>query len=339
MRVSLPTLPTAARHLGVLAALLVLALALGAGPARADDPAGGIQLRFVDGRGATLTGACYEVWTEVGGEYGLLVKSLCNTSGSNAVVLAPGRYVVHETQPPLLRVPPGGFSEPHVYRKAADARATVFAGQLTDVALVHEQGARLDVRALLPDGSQAGSACFTARIRGTATVVDDACGVGGPATLWVAAGDLAIEQTTGPDGYAPAPDAQVTTVLDGQSSLTMTMRPGAARGTIRIAQQDLAGAAVAGGCWSAELDGQHVGNACADADGVVRFEGLDAGRYVLEEYQAPAGYFAVDDLQATVVAGGETPRAARHRPLPVAVVRTVDAGGNAVSGSCWVVKW
>jgi hypothetical protein len=203
MRVSLPTLPTAARHLGVLAALLVLALALGAGSARADDPAGGIQITFVDDGGVALTGACYEVWTEVAGEYGLLVKSLCNTSGSNAVVLAPGRYVVHETQPPLLRLPPGGLSEPHVYRKAPDAHATVFAGELTSVPLVHQQGARLDVQAALPDGTQAGSACFTARIRATSTVVDEACGIGGPATLWVAAGDLAVEQTLGGSACAP----------------------------------------------------------------------------------------------------------------------------------------
>ena len=72
MRLRLPNSdPTPAWRFGSLVLLLLVALSFGAGPARADGSAGSLELTFADSSGAVLSGACYELWTEVNGSYGL----------------------------------------------------------------------------------------------------------------------------------------------------------------------------------------------------------------------------------------------------------------------------
>ena len=152
-----------------------------------------------------------------------------------------------------------------------------------------------------------------------------------------------LRQTSGPDGYEPGADVQVGTALDGRHEATATMRA-ATLGTIRVEQQDMAGAPITGGCYVAlrqvGSDEENRGTACASGGSTVAvFEGLPSGRYTFDEIQRPAGYQAAGELEATLAGGGTVTVVARHRALPTVVVRTVDDSGAAVAGSCWVVKW
>ena len=115
-------------------------------------------------------------------------------------------------------------------------------------------------------------------------------------------------------------------------------------GTIRVEQQDMAGAPITGGCYVAlrkvGSDEENRGTACASGGSTVAvFEGLPSGRYTFDEVQRPAGYQAAGELEATLAGGGTVTVVARHRALPTVVVRTVDDSGASVAGSCWIVKW
>src|SRR5256885_4960881 len=89
---TLMTIRTTLRLLCTAAFLAIAACGAYAATARAADQ-GTLTISFVDGNGGKVAGACVELLTEVGGDFGEQVETICDTDGSAVRPLPHGRYV------------------------------------------------------------------------------------------------------------------------------------------------------------------------------------------------------------------------------------------------------
>jgi hypothetical protein len=108
------------------------------------------------------------------------------------------------------------------------------------------------------------------------------------------------------------------------------------------------GSTVTGGCYGAwkQLAGgaeEFWSHAC-DAqdelgpDGTVRIDELPAGTYRIQETTAPVAFkLNEESALVTVVPGGTESLVRTHEPLPALLVKTADASGAPIAGSCWSV--
>ena len=326
--------------LAVVMSMVVAAIAVLAASAPA-SAAGALTIDFHDAGGQRVSGACYDVWTEVDDDFGELVRSLCNTTGQNTLNLPAGRYRIWEMQAPLI----DAASNSHLYRKAPITPVTITEGGTSNVVLVHQIGAALDITAVLPDGSPAPGSCFDATIGGQQ--VADACAPSGANTVALivpAATQLTLNQVSGPDGFGPAPSRALTTpAADARQALTMTMTAG---GRLEVTQRSGSGAVVAGGCYSFYLSPSGGSEQLADyvcdgddagVDGVVVLAPA-TGRFRVVEEQAPTGYRLNAEPFFVTVAPGATERVDRaHQALAVLRAVTVAAGQQPLTGSCWMI--
>ena len=107
-------------------------------------------------------------------------------------------------------------------------------------------------------------------------------------------------------------------------------------GTIRIEQQDAAGAPIAGGCYRAGSTEDAKDRCDGDdgtTDGLVVIDRLLPGTFNVHEYRTPAGYHSAADLTVELGADATETRVRRHEPTPR--LRVVTTGST---GSCWRVR-
>ena len=116
---------------------------------------------------------------------------------------------------------------------------------------------------------------------------------------------------------------------------------GAAAGaSIRIHQQDTAGAAVLGGCWRATGTSTVVDRCDIDdgsTDGVIQLDGVPAGEHQLHQSVGPVGHRAAADRVVNVDAGQVRDVTTTHPPFPT-LRATTTASGETIGGSCWVLR-
>src|SRR5262249_55409163 len=107
-------------------------------------------------------------------------------------------------------------------------------------------------------------------------------------------------------------------------------------GTIRIEQQDAAGAPITGGCYragSAEDAKDRCDGDDGATDGVVVIDRLQPGSFFVHEDRAAAGYHFAPDRTVELGADATETRVRRHEPTPRLHVVTTGS-----TGSCWRVR-
>ena len=144
------------------------------------------------------------------------------------------------------------------------------------------------------------------------------------------------------------PSAVVQVVADDTVTVTLVVRVTAPEDrdvSVIVSYTDGTGRLIGGASFS--LDGTEVVDGGeTDSDGTIgriRFDGIAAGTYTIEQTEAPSGYQLSDPVEITVDAGTPLVVTVPVRAVPVPdlsgnlVVETVDAEGAALPGACYVI--
>ncbi|MER3437968.1 MAG: hypothetical protein C4346_10475, partial [Chloroflexota bacterium] len=163
-------------------------------------------------------------------------------------------------------------------------------------------------------------------------------------------GSYSVSVPAPPEGFQASSVEQATVQPGEEARVTLTVPAVPTTGTLIITKVDEAGMPLAGACFSVgNLTVCDNGDGDADpADGVIRIEGLDAGRVRIEETQAPPGYEPGNPTTARITAGEETTVEVVNSlaptptpaPPPTGSVRItkVDQDNQRLGGSCFTLQ-
>ncbi len=258
-----------------------------------------------------------------------------------------GRYTVTETQ------------APEGYDAADDQPVTVSASGPAELTIpnsppVPETGS-VEITLLDSNGDPLGGACF-GLIADTeiAPVCDegpndgDDPGVAGTILISdIPAGDYTLTQTQAPDGYVAADDqpVQVTAGQTLRVKLANQATPPPV-GSIVVTKEDPQGGTLTGACFSlAGPEAQVCDGDPADPatdPGVVRFDDVSVGSYIVTETVAPEGYLVAEAQRAVVTPGGEVELTFVDQPAPPQTgnvrIRVQNQEGQEVDGGCFALR-
>ncbi|MEZ4561361.1 MAG: SpaA isopeptide-forming pilin-related protein [Thermomicrobiales bacterium] len=268
------------------------------------DQSASIEVRTVDANGDLLFGACYVLMK------GNQSSEACAAdTGADGITrfadIAPGSYVVRQTQAPSGFAPGGSTA------------TVVDPGERVTVTITNElRPGSLLIRTTNQAGEPLGDACFALNRddRTRYNVCDNDANDGNMAQgiillSSVTAGDYLLVETRPPAGYQPASDQAVT--INGnqrtQAAVINAPIPPAERtGDLRVFKVDLNGNALAGSCFTlVDGSGRLLYPACdsddgAD-DGVILLTGVAIGDYTLRETRRPsADYETAADLTVRI---------------------------------------
>jgi uncharacterized surface anchored protein len=185
----------------------------------------------------------------------------------------------------------------------------------------------------------------------------DADGTDSPGVIrfdGVPAGNYVVAQSGDlPDDLVAAadmPPSAVVQVIAGETvTVTLVVQvaaPDDREVSVVVAYTDGFGRLIGGASFS--LNGTEIADGGdGDADGTtgrIRFDGIPAGSYTIEQTEAPAGYELSEDVAFTV--DGDTPLVVTVPviavPIPdlagTLIVETVDSAGTALPGACYVIE-
>ncbi len=174
---------------------------------------GRIAILAVDDAGRVMTGACFELYIDVGGTRGDYVTSACDyEDGSDGTTtfaaINPGAYVVAEN--------PNSFPEGYV--AAPDQAVVLEPGSVLDLSAVHQRVGSLVVLKVGPGGASLPGACFDLYLDAGGGALgdyvtqrcDEYDGADDGSTIFESAyGDLVLVESRVPAGYLAATNLAV----------------------------------------------------------------------------------------------------------------------------------
>jgi uncharacterized surface anchored protein len=299
-----------------------------------------IEVRTVDSNGNLLPGACYVLM-----KGNQSTEACAADTGSDGVTrfadLAPGSYVVRQTQ------------APSGYALGGSTATVVDPGESATVTITNElQPGSLLIRTTDPAGEALADACYALnrddRTRYNVCDNDANDGKMAPGILLlssVTAGDYVLVETQPPAGYQPANDQDVT--ISGnqrtQVSVVNTPIPPAERtGDLRVFKVNLNGNALAGSCFALiDASGRLLYPACdsddgAD-DGVILLSGVAIGDYTLRETRRPSADYETAADQAVRIAENVTTDVEVENALRAGriLIRKSNLSGAPLADACF----
>ncbi|MBS5938558.1 SpaA isopeptide-forming pilin-related protein [Clostridium sp.] len=207
-----------------------------------------------------------------------------------------GDYEVKETKAPegyniseeILKVSVNGEESGLVYE----------AGKITNTKIK----ADIKINKLDQDGNKVIGAEFTLynstdEVNGTAVTNEDGIAVFED----VVYGDYYIKETKTPEGYIGTDEKIEVSVKDNNSVYSYEIENTRIKGTVEIKKVDENGNPLKGAEFTLyNKDGKEISKSISDENGVIRFEAVDYGKYILKETKAPEGYIK-DDIEVEVV--------------------------------------
>ena len=207
-----------------------------------------------------------------------------------------GDYEVKETKAPegyniseeILKVSVNGEESGLVYE----------AGKITNTKIK----ADIKINKLDQDGNKLIGAEFTLynsadEVIGTAVTNEDGIAVFED----VVYGDYYIKETKTPEGYIGTDEKIEVSVKDNNSVYSYEIENTRIKGTVEIKKVDENGNPLKGAEFTLyNKDGKEISKSISDENGVIRFEAVDYGKYILKETKAPEGYIK-DDIEVEVV--------------------------------------
>ena len=300
-----------------------------------------IEVRTVDANGTLLPGACYVIMK------GNQSTDACAAdSGNDGVTrfpdIAPGSYVVRQTQPPS-----GGFA------LGGSTATVVDPGETATVTITNElRPGSLLIRTTNQAGEPLAGACYALNRddRTRYNVCDNDANDGNMAQgvillSSVTAGDYVLAETQPPAGYLPADDQNVTIAGNqrAQVSVVNAPVPSAERtGDVRVFKVDVNGNALAGSCFALiDSSGRLLYPACdsddgAD-DGVILLTGVAIGDYTLRETRRPSADYETAADQAVRVTENVTTDVEVENALRLGriLIRKSNPSGAPLANACF----
>ena len=318
----------------------------------------GIRVFNVNENGAPLIGACFNVNEDLGnGQFGRFLASNCDGpspgQGDGQVIISGlpvgGDYILQQYQTATGYV-------------AADHRPfTLPSGSgLLDITVQNfpaESPGNLIINKVNENSQPLPGACFNVweDVGGgqIGNFVDQQCDFEDGQLVFTGLDPdtYVLTESHAPDGYINGFQTTVTIVSDRATTLTVPNAPGGSNITIRKVDAGT-GQLLTGACFSVYRDtgsGQPTSNTflegrCDDSEGIdngiTPFTGLAAGNYILEEFQAPDGYLASEQLILFTVDGTTDPTIdVENTPIDAPgnlIIDKVDVNGNPLLDACFV---
>ncbi|MCC6313552.1 MAG: hypothetical protein IT337_06030, partial [Thermomicrobiales bacterium] len=258
---------------------------------------GSAFIHKTDESGRALGGACFALLKVNGGTaYELCDNDRNDANTADGLILlqsvAPGDYILHETQ------------APDGYRPSADQPLTVAPGKRADVTVQNvalpppPRRGDLIVTKTDPDGNLLPNACWSL-LTGTDTVAgpicdsDDGRRDGVTRFTGVGIGTLVLRETRRPSAeYARAPDRNVT--IEENRTTRVSVENQLLPGQVLVRKTDPNGQPLAGACYTLENAGRDP--LCTDGSGAALFTDVPVGTYRLVETQTPQGFLPTAPL-------------------------------------------
>ncbi|MFT4037731.1 MAG: SpaA isopeptide-forming pilin-related protein [Thermomicrobiales bacterium] len=305
------------------------------------DQSATIDVRTVNGNGDLLPGACYTLMK------GNETTEACDAdTGADGVTtfaeIAPGSYVVRQTQPPTGGYALGGSTATVV--NAGESKTVTITNQLRPGSLL--------IRTTNPGGEALADACYALnrddRTRYTVCDNDANDGNAAPGVILlsaVTAGSYVLVETQAPAGYLPVADQAVDIAGNQRTQVTVVNQPEppAQRvGALRVFKTDANGNALAGACFALiDANGRLLFPACdsddgAD-DGVILLANVAIGDYTLRETRRPsADYETAADQTVRITENQTTDVGVTNTLRPGRIlIRVSNAGGALLANACF----
>ncbi|MFL5759346.1 MAG: SpaA isopeptide-forming pilin-related protein [Thermomicrobiales bacterium] len=292
--------------------------------------------------GATLTGACFTVYTDGGaGTRGTLLRTKCDgddgADGSTYLGLfGAGTYVMAESTAPL------GFAP------AADQSVVIVPNQTTTLTVTDQPELGLIVYKTNTTNAPLAGACFEiyADAGGGATGAlitshcdgDDGANNGVLKFGVLTPGNYVIHESSAPLGYGRASNRTFSVQANTPLAISIADTQG---GAIKVTKQNEVGEPLVGSCFDAYTDrgggvrGTFVARGCNDSGNLIIVDGLAAGAYVLAESKAPIGYLVAADKIVTVVAGQQASVTIKDTPTTKVIIHKLNGQGQPLAGACF----
>ncbi len=300
-----------------------------------------IEVRTVDSNGNLLPGACYVLM-----KGNQSTEACAADTGADGVTrfpdIAPGSYVVRQTQPPS-----GGFA------LGGSTATVVDPGETATVTITNElRPGSLLIRTTNQAGAALADACYALNRddRTRYNVCDNDANDGNMAQgiillSSVAAGDYVLAETQPPPGYLPADDQDVTISGNQRTQVSVVnapVPPAERTGDLRVFKVDLNGNALAGSCFAViDGSGRLLHPACdsddgAD-DGVILLTGVAIGDYTLRETRRPSADYETAADQAVRVTENVTTDIEVENALRLGriLIRKSNPSGSPLANACF----
>lgn len=300
-----------------------------------------IEVRTVDRNGNLLPGACYVLM-----KGNQRTEACAADTGSDGITrfpdIAPGSYVVRQTQPPS-----GG------YALGGSTAIVVDPGEHVAVTITNDlRPGSLLIRTTNQAGEPLADACYALNRddRTRYNVCDNDANDGNMAQgvillSSVTAGDYVLVETQPPAGYQPAEDQAVT--INGNqrtqvSVVNVPIPPAERTGDLRVFKTDLNGNLLAGACFALiDSNGRLLYPACdsddgAD-DGVILLTDVAIGDYTLRETRRPSADYEIAADLAVRISENVTTDVEVENALRLGriLVRTSNPSGAPLANACF----
>jgi prealbumin domain-containing protein len=298
----------------------------------------------VDSDGNLLPGACYVLM-----KGNQSTEACAADTGTDGVTrfpdIAPGSYVVRQTQPPS-----GGFA------LGGSTATVVDPGESATVTITNQlRPGSLLIRTTNQAGEALADACYALNRddRTRYNVCDNDANDGNlaPGIILlssVTAGDYVLAETQPPAGYQPVADQDVTIAGNQrtQVSVVNTPEPPAERtGDLRVFKIDLNGNALAGACFALIDGGGRLLYPACDSDddaddGVILLTGVAIGDYTLRETRRPSADYETAADQAVSVTENVTTDVEVENALRLGrvLIRKSNPSGAPLANACFDLK-
>jgi uncharacterized surface anchored protein len=291
-----------------------------------------------------LTGACFELYVNNGGQRGskMVLSAACATGNIIKIKERPGSYLLVES------VTPPGFAP------GPDISVTFVRGQDSTLTVKNLPSGTITVKNVdLANGEPLKGACFELwtndnGVRGTRISGTNRCdaltGVDGTTKVDWAPGTYVLVQSIVPPSYFPAPDTVVTIVAREVSEVTVANE---IYSLLTISKVNEQYEPLTGACFKLFLDdGQgQPGNAVSGAsnlcdntdgtnDGLTQFR-LPPGNYIAREITAPAGYAKGADFGFMMFRSVDRNITLPNQLAGTVLVTTVDETDGKLNNACY----